>query len=430
MIARAPGPLPLTEAQDAIWSAQGAEGTNPIFNLGQYIDIRGPLDVEAFRAAITATLSEADALAVRIIDAPGGPQQVIHASARPHVEVIDLTTTNDPVHEAHIQLERDLRTAITLTVDALAREVLFILDRDRYFWYQRIHHLVIDGYGMAMVTARVCDAYTTCLAGRALGSTAFGAFESVLADDAAYRTSDRRERDRRFWLETFEDRPEVVGLSDGPAITSREVRHAAIDANEAAAPLHAIAMRTNVPWPDLLIALVAAYVAHQVDRREVVLGVPSMNRLGTSAARVPAAVTNVLPVRIPVDANASLESFVTATSLRLRKARRHGTYRSERLRHDLALADGMRLYGPIVNVLPFDLVPDLPGATSTLHVLSTGPVDDLAITLRADASDNRLRIELDANPTLYAEKDVVQHAEHLAAFFRSSAAAIATARDD
>jgi enterobactin synthetase component F len=74
----------------------------------------------------------------------------------------------------------------------------------------------------------------------------------------------------------------------------------------------------------------------------------------------------------------------------------------------------------VVSVRPFDLVPDLPGASSELHVLGTGPVDDLTMTLRADPSAHALRITFDANPALYSDRDVAEHIRSLAAFFESA----------
>ncbi len=412
---------PLTEAQEGLWHAQRLDPANPIFNTGQFVDIRGTVDVEAFRQAVNAALDEADALAVRIVESSHGPGQIEDEFSRARLEIVDLTSTAEPVRRARQVMRRDLQTPLDLGRDPLARTVLFMLPRERYFWYHRVHHMASDGYGTALLTARICDLYKARVEGRILGGGGLGSFARVLADDTIYRSSARRERDRGFWLATFADRPAIVGLAPGMAATSRTCHHHSTDASTAAAGLQAIATRTNLTWPDVLIALIGAYVARRLERSDVVLGVATMNRLGTAAARVPATVMNVLPVRIPVDQDRSIDAFLTAASARLRKARRHGLYRSEQLRGDLGWHGGTRrLYGPVVSVRPFDLVPDLPGASSDLHVLGTGPVDDLTMTLRADPSAHALRITFEANPALYSDRDVAEHIRSLAAFFESA----------
>jgi enterobactin synthetase component F len=419
-MARWPDAVPLTEAQEGVWHAQHLDPANPIFNTGQYVDIRGLLDVDAFRDAVDCAADEADALAVRMVETADGPRQGADVAARARLGVVDLRATDDPPQRALEAMRRDMQTPLDCGRDALARHVLFMLDDDRYVWYQRVHHVVIDGYGTALLTARICDLYQARVEGRTLGS-GFGSFAGVLAEDASYRSSEQRERDRRFWLGAFADRPDVESLTPGIATTSRTWHRASADAGTAAVGLQALAERTNVAWPDVLIALMAAYIAPHLERSEVVLGVATTNRFGTAAARVPAMVMNVLPVRIPVDDDVRVDALVIRTAALLREARRHGTYRSEQLRLDLGLSRDTRLYGPIVNVLPFAVVPELPGASSELQVLGTGPVDDLTITLRADPSAHGLRIELDANAALYSNRSTADHARRLAAFLQAAA---------
>jgi hypothetical protein len=65
---------PLTEAQLGLWYAQRLDPDNPVYNTGQYLDIAGPLDVEAFRRAVDTAIAEADALAVRIVETADGPR--------------------------------------------------------------------------------------------------------------------------------------------------------------------------------------------------------------------------------------------------------------------------------------------------------------------------------------------------------------------
>src|SRR5690606_35106096 len=100
----------------------------------------------------------------------------------------------------------------------------------------------------------------------------------------------------------------------------------------------------------------------------------------------------------------------------LAASRRHGRYRSEQMRRDLGLLGGhRRLYGPLVNVLPFDVPPQLEGIEVNMETLSTGPVDDITITFRGDGR-TALALEVDTNPDLYAPRDGAAQAARLAGF--------------
>src|SRR5690606_23406447 len=108
-------------------------------------------------------------------------------------------------------------------------------------------------------------------------------------------------------------------------------------------------------WPDMLTALVAAYVQRHTGQDTTVIGVPWMGRMGNAGARSVATIMNVAPVPLDIDQHEALDACFRAASRQLRLARKHGRYRSEQLRRDLGLLGGLRrLHGPLVNILPFD----------------------------------------------------------------------------
>src|SRR6516225_8398004 len=70
-------PLPLTDAQLGIWFAQSIDPSNPDYNLGEYLEIAGPIDATLFEAAARQAVSETEALCVEFVLGADGPQQII-----------------------------------------------------------------------------------------------------------------------------------------------------------------------------------------------------------------------------------------------------------------------------------------------------------------------------------------------------------------
>ena len=419
--------LALTDAQAGLWFAQRMDPSNPVFNTGQYVEITGPIDVELFRRAVNQAVTEADALAVQIVDTGDEPQQVIDASHRPWLQIIDVADHDDPDTAVTQWIDRDMRTPIDPTRDSLAAEVLFQVGAARHVWYQRVHHLAIDGYGTALLTNRIAALYSSMRTGvtSPAASTPFGSLTAVIDEAQEYRHSPSFDRDRAFWTKELGDRAVVASLAPRVASTAHHYLTEAVPLDAGAAEtLRARAMACNVAWPDALTALVAAYVHRHTGGDHVTLGLPSMQRLGTAAARVPAMVMNILPARLAIDETAPLDDALQSVSARLRQLRRHGRYRSEQLRRDLGLlGEQRRLYGPLVNILPFDTPVELAGTDTRLRILGTGPVDDLTIGVRAGAAGDELHIELDANPRVYSRADLVAHGARLAAFVARAAVA-------
>src|SRR5690606_1609479 len=186
---------PLTEAQEGLWYAQRLDPLNPVFNTGHCTEIRSPLDIALFAQAVNATLAEADALALRMADTAEGPRQYVCEAARIRLEIMDLSQAPDGHEQARRILLADLHTPLDPASAPLARHILFVLGPSRYLWYQRIHHLAADGYGMALIETRVVKLYKALLQGRPDQGEPLLPFALLQDDDQAYRNSERRAKD-------------------------------------------------------------------------------------------------------------------------------------------------------------------------------------------------------------------------------------------
>lgn len=414
---------PLTEAQAGLWYVQKIDPHNPILNASQYVELRGDLDLNLFRRAFETMVDEADSLSLVFEDTAFGPVQRRAPSTRPDLTVIDLAQAADPLAEAVEAMAKDTATAVDLAKGPVSAFVLYRLGERHFLWYERIHHLAIDGYGIVLVTNRVGELYSALKTGAA-PSPSFAPISAAIAEDQAYLTGERRGKDRDFWRNALSGLPEVASLATGRAVSGstfhRKTRHLPPSLFEALA-MRAAAL--NVTWPDLLTVLVASYCRRFAAVPEIVVGLPFMGRLGSKAARVPCTLMNVLPVRFSDLENMSLQEAAVEGARTLMACRRHGRYRSEQLRRDLGLIGGQRrLFGPLINIQPFDMPPGFAGLDVTLHILGAGAVDDITFTFRGDAK-TKLMMEVDSNPAIYSEAETSAHAERLFAYLEAAVSA-------
>ncbi len=414
--------LPLTQAQEGLWFAQRLDPENPILNTGQIVTLRGPLDRAAFTAAVEQALNEAPALTVRFSEGPDGAEQIVGGHVFFRLNIVDLTGEADPLRSAHDFIDRDMARPRDPTCDPLATEELLILGPELHVWNQNIHHLVIDGYGTSLLNRRIAALYNETVTGVPDAGTAFGSFAELLAEDAAYRGSEREAKERAYWNELFADRPQVIGIAQGEATSAHTFHRFTLDFGPAVTrAVTARAHAAGLAWPDLVTTIAGAFVARHAGSAETVIGVPHMGRFGSVAARVPAMVMNVLPLRLAIDEDAPLDTLAAGVSRQLTRGRRFGRYRSEQLRRDLGLVGGeRRLYGPLVNIMPFDMPFALHGIDSDLRVPGAGAVDDITFTVRADGAGETMRLELDTNPALYSLERTRQLGHRFVAFLEAA----------
>ncbi len=135
-----------------------------------------------------------------------------------------------------------------------------------------------------------------------------------------------------------------------------------------------------------------------------------MCRLGSAALHIPGMVMNLLPLRIGMQPDMSVGELVKQISAEMMKLRRHQHYRHEELRRELKLlGENQRLFGPQLNLMPFEQRLNFAGCQGIVHNLATGPVDDLSINIYGRPDGGGLKINMDANPAVYHADELEHH---------------------
>ncbi|MEU3455500.1 amino acid adenylation domain-containing protein [Micromonospora sp. NPDC006766] len=430
-----PGSCPLTTAQFGVWLAQRLDPDNPIYHLAEYADLTGPLDRAAFEAALRRTVADTEALRIRVEEpVEGQPVLSVSPSVDWALPVLDLRAEADPYAAALDWMRADAARPVDPGQAPLFRYALLRLADDRTLWYQCYHHLALDGYGMVLVARRVAEVYTALSGGDEPAPAPFGPLRALAEAEAAYRDGERFDRDRRYWTERFADRPTPASLADRqPATPRRLIRRTAGLDPATMGRLRAAAREHGIAVPAIVVAAVAAYFHGLTGNEDVVLALPLTARQNAAARSTPGMVSTIAPLRLAVHAEAALGALVAGVSRELHDVLRHQRYRFEDLHRDLGLTGGVSVLGPHVNLLldagPGGAATMFGAATGTDHNLAGGPVDDLAVVLDARRGDTDVRLDLDANPDLYADAQVAGHAERLAAFLDTFARAAADTPD-
>jgi enterobactin synthetase component F len=413
-----PDALPLLAAQEGIWTGQEYDRDSPAFNTAEYVEIRGPVDVDLLSAAIQRAVTEADALhAVFEADEEGRTWQRFRAERGCPLNVVDVQAEPDPTASALEWMRVDLAAPVDLRRDVLFHHAIFLLGPEHVLWYQRVHHIALDGYGLSLVARRVAEVYTALVEGREPARQSFGSLASVAEEDRAYAESAKYAAAREYWVGTATGRPAPVVLARRNAKLARSVIRVGADFDDAIPALKAVASPAGAMWTETLAAAFAAYLHRMTGADEITLALPVMVRLGSVSVRVPCMVTNVVPLWVRVPPGATFTDLTRQVSTQLREGRPHLRYRYEQLRRDLKLvASERKLFGPSVNIMPFDYRLRFAGLPGVVHNVSAGLIEDLAVHIYDRADGHGLRIVLDANPNCYDHAELTGHLDRFMTF--------------
>lgn len=167
--------LPLVAAQPGIWMAERLSTLPGAWSVAHYVELRGALDPTLLGKAIVAGLQQADTLSLRFEEEEGEVWQWL-AADRTFAEpsIIDLRTAPDPHRAATERMQADL--AQDLRVDGgnpLVCHQLLRVGDDRWYWYQRYHHLLVDGFSFPAITRQIAAIYRAWQRGEATPESPF-----------------------------------------------------------------------------------------------------------------------------------------------------------------------------------------------------------------------------------------------------------------
>ncbi|AWJ86457.1 non-ribosomal peptide synthetase (plasmid) [Azospirillum sp. TSH58] len=416
--------IPLLGTQLGIWLADQVAARKNAYVIAHAIELNGAIDAVRLSQAIRDGLAEADTVTARFAERDGGVVQILGGGkAATEPERMDLTAAADPEAAARAVMADDL--AGDLPADGnrpLCRQILFDVTRadgaPRWIWYQRYHHIMLDGYSFNALTRRIADLYGAAMDGRTPPPCPFVSVAAVAKEEAAYLASDALVRDRAYWSGLCRDFPAPLTLSVQGAkpteqqATSEVVAHAAALPDPLARALAGLAEGCGVSVADLAMAGIAVYLHRLSGDPRPVVGVPFMRRMGSAAVHAMAPVVNVLPVRIDLTGAGTLAEAAGRVRAALREARRHQRYDAERIPRDLGqVGSGKALYGPVVNYRLFDYDLRFAGVEAVTHHLATGPVDDFEFGLMTRGGG--IALELRADRTRYDAAELARHARRL-----------------
>ncbi|WP_342755483.1 amino acid adenylation domain-containing protein [Pantoea sp. MBD-2R] len=414
--------LPLVAAQPGIWMADQIAGHRNIFAVAHYSELHGDLNRASMDRAIRMALAEADTLHARFgLAEDGTPMQWIPETASViAAEWYDLSQRANPKQAALSLMQEDLAAELPADGDRpLYRHVLMRISDDCWFWYQRYHHLMVDGFSFEALTSRIAALYTFLQRKAEPTASPFTSFAEVVTEYQQWQGSAQQQRAAAHWQHYTAELPEAVTLARreaGAAASAAPIKQQVNLSGDALAPLQQHAGLKDVTEGDIASALLILFLARISGRHRLSVGFPFMRRMGSAALSAIGPVVNVLPLIFDVSEATTLPELVQQLQREVKQARRFQRYEAEDLRRDLGLVgSGSKLYGPVINVKVYHQPLELAGIEARTHTLAMGPVDDLEFEV--GFRHNQLQITLVANPARFDARSLQRHGERISWLF-------------
>ncbi|MGV9637978.1 amino acid adenylation domain-containing protein [Nocardia rhamnosiphila] len=401
--------LPLSAAQRGIWFAQHLAGSSPI-SVAQYVEIVGELQPDLLLEACQAADREFGPGHLHLIEIDGEPCQYVDETAGSPATVVDLRRRSDPVATAHRLMVEDYSAPLDLLGDYLMKCVVYQVGDNHYLWYQRAHHIALDGFAAVTMLHRITELYNAWVHGADAPPATAKYLGDIIEQDLAYRGSERFDNDRKYWTEHLAGAPPVVSL--GGRVSKPTIHPELVSVSlpeDTARLLDSVVTARGTSVTPIVVAAFAAYLARMTGSDEVLLSLPVSGRHSAVLRRSGGMVANVVPLRVQV-ADRAVGDLIDATQGELTSALRRQRYRQEDIFHDMGIArDEAASFGPAVNLMMVDNEIVLGQTTGRLHVLTSGPTADLFVNIYPGAGRDSTHIDFQGNPNVYSAAELAAH---------------------
>jgi hypothetical protein len=336
-------PVPCSYAQERIWRAsrtsEGAAGNT----MASQMRIRGPLDVDALRAAIQHAVAGQELLRTTYVEREGRPLQVFGPPPEIQMPVIEIGDAQDPDVAAEAILRRHALEPFDLERGPLLRLWLARVSDDDHRLLRLVHHIVTDWLSWRFLFMDVARAYEAHRRGEPLPEVAGGL---QYADFAAWERERLRPdgpvyRDQLdWWRRVFEYECPPLRLPfsrsdpvpDAPAADGAIRRP--IDPEDAAA-LDEIARREGTTSFAVRLAAFSALLGLETGQGKIVLSSYAMNRPPGEAQSMFGFFSNPIMLIIPFDPKSSFRRLLDRVREVVVETKAHGEIPYDRLSEEL-----------------------------------------------------------------------------------------------
>ena len=148
---------PLTDAQAGLWLLDRIDHARSLYNNVEWLELKGPLDVDALQAAFRMLVARHESLRTVYLEIDGEPRQRILPEGRFELRVEQAD--DDPVARVREIMIAERQRHFDLGSGCLLHADLVTLEGGPHHLIINMHHIACDGWSMAILVRDLADCY-------------------------------------------------------------------------------------------------------------------------------------------------------------------------------------------------------------------------------------------------------------------------------
>ncbi|HEU0079474.1 MAG TPA: condensation domain-containing protein, partial [Longimicrobiaceae bacterium] len=298
------GSAPLSFAQQRLWFLHQMESDPASYNLPLGLRLEGELAPAALRRSVEEVVARHEVLRTRFVEEGGEPVQRIDPPGPFALPVVDLGSLPAQAREERLRraLAAEARTPFDLERAPLLRGVVVRLSEREHALLMTMHHIVSDGWSVAVLTRELKAHYEARTGGAAAG---LPPLPVQYGDFAAWQRERLQggglEARLEYWVRQLAGAPAEVELpADHPRPAVQRFRGTTLPVHIPAPRVDSLRGLARGEGATLFMALLAGFSAFlhcYTGQDDLVVGTPSSGREHPEVEPLIGCFINVLPLR-------------------------------------------------------------------------------------------------------------------------------------
>ncbi|MDG2516356.1 non-ribosomal peptide synthetase [Lysobacter soli] len=301
---------PMSVMQERLYLLEQFNPGQITYNTPSAHRLRGPLQLEAYQAALNAMIQRQSVLRTTIGLVDGEPMQIVHDVVDVDItDVVDVSHLPKDEREAEVSRRMDalIQTPFELDRAPLIRSRLFRLGPEEHVWFFMTHHLIWDGWSFDLMYTDMAELYAAQLEKR---EPKLPELTVTYADFSAWHRDwlqgPEYAKQLAFWRERLGGVGHAIealptDLPRRPGMSGRGVTHRITVANDVTAALHETARKVDATLYMVLLTAYFALISRTSNLRELIVGTPVRGRNTAEVENLMGYFTSLLPLRMEID---------------------------------------------------------------------------------------------------------------------------------
>lgn len=299
----------LTTPQKSIWMMeQFYKGTN-INNICATLTINANVDMEKLNKAINIFVQNNKSFGLNFRVSKGEPKQYFTKLEDIEFEKVELKDEKAVKKLA----EETVEEIFDIEGERLFTFKLYKLENGYGGYVVMTHHLISDAATMSIIGKETTEIYEKLISGEDIEEKEYS-YQQYILDEKDYLESPKFEKDKQYWLESFNTVPEVASIpviseNSHSDLTGKSERKEFILNIDLLTRISQFCSQNKISNFNFFMAVYAIYLSRVSNLKDFVIGTPILNRTNFKEKHTTGMFINTAPLRIKIQENIDFINF-------------------------------------------------------------------------------------------------------------------------